>query len=177
MSEKEDNNREKRPLIRSELDLSLLTTDSVWGKNDINKEFKQRTAKQVGYWVPRLDEKGEPVLNESGDNYEYDFITEEEFLWNTLGFFTRDFRLGNLSKFDGEVNYCEYYTNLAGDLLHERMKKSFNISLSRVAGKLELSQSSGGFLRRRMNTLTQEHFQHDIEPKKVSLFGKTKETN
>jgi hypothetical protein len=36
---------------------------------------------------------------------------------------------------------------------------------------LELSQSKGGFLRRRQNTLTQEHFQQELAPPKKNLFG------
>lgn len=166
-------NQDKRPLLRSELDLSFLTTNSVWGKGEVNNEFLAKTGKTLGFWVPVVDDANQPVLDEAG-NVKYQFVTETEFLWNQLAFYTRDFRLGNLSKFDGEVAYCEYYSNLASDFLQLGMKHAFIVCLSRVAAKLELSQSSGGFFRRRTNTITQEHYQQDLEAKKVSLFGKAK---
>ena len=53
------------------------------------------------------------------------------------------------------------------------MKEPFINCISTVAGVLETSQSKGGFLRRRQNTFTQEHFQSELDgPKKKSLFGK-----
>lgn len=72
----------------------------------------------------------------------------------------------------GEVAYCQYYLDLAGDLLQNNAIKPFLIALSRAASMLELSQSKGGFLRKRMNTLSQEHISQELEPKKQKLFGK-----
>jgi hypothetical protein len=168
-----DEKEQKRINLRSELDLALLTTDSVWGRNEIGDKFKEKTTKQKSFYSPKMKEDGTLDLDAHGKP-QFEVFTEEDILWNTLSFFTRDFRLGNLSRWDGSLEVAEYYTNLASDFLHEGMKKPFNISISRVAAKLELSQSVGGFLRRRMGTFSQEHINIDAEPKNASLFGKAK---
>jgi hypothetical protein len=97
----------------------------------------------------------------------------KESLWGLLGFYTRDMRLANLSTFNGEVEYCQYFTDLAGDFLQTNMVEPFIICLQRVATILELSQSKSGFLRRKMNTFTQESIRKgfDDEPPKKQLFG------
>lgn len=161
----------KRPLIRSELDLQLMTTDSQWGRSDINPELKKKIIRRFGYLQPRLDEKGNPIIGKDGLP-ETDLEVSEEGLWSLLGFYTRDMRLGNLDRFSGEPQYCAYYLDLANDYLQAGMVEPFLICLSRVATVLELSQSRGGFLRRRMNTLSQEHITVENEPKKANLFGK-----
>lgn len=167
----DDNKDFKRPLIRSELDLQLMTTDSMWGRSDINPDLKKKIVRAYGYLKPKLDSKGEPVFDNKGQPVT-DLEISEEGLWSLLGFYTRDMRLGNLSKFDGEFNYCAYYLDLANDYLQAEMVEPFLICLSRVATVLELSQSRGGFLRKRMNTLSQEHINVESEPKKANLFGK-----
>jgi len=164
---------QRRINLRSELDLALLTTDSVWGRNEVGEKFREKTTKQKVFYSPRMNEDGSLIVGIDGKPV-FDVLTEEDVLWNTLSFFTRDFRLGNLSRWDGSLEATEYYTNLAGDFLHEGMKKPFNIAVSRVAAKLELSQSVGGFLRRRMGTFSQEHINIDSEPQKASLFGKAR---
>lgn len=167
----EEAQKDKRPLLRSELDLQLLTTDSAWGKNEVGADFRKKTTKTYGYYTPRLNEDGSLMMGEDGKPI-MELVSDEEVMWGMLGFFTRDFRLGNLNSWDGELAYCDYYTQLASDFLNEGMKKPFIICLSRVATKLELSQSKGGFFRRKSNTFTQEHINIDNEPKKVNLFGK-----
>lgn len=168
-----DDTRDKRPFLRSELDMAFLTTDSVWGKNEVNEKFKDKTTKEKVYFTPRIAEDGSLAMGEDGKPL-FDVVSEKDILWNTLGFFTRDFRLGNLNRWTGDLDFCEYYTQLAGDFLHEDMKAPFNIALSRVAGKLELSQSVGGFFRRRAGTFSQEHINIDSEPGKANLFGKNR---
>jgi hypothetical protein len=70
-----------------------------------------------------------------------------------------------------ELTYVTYYLDLAGDFLSSDMIEPFLISLSRAATVLELSQSKKGFLRKRMNTFTQEKFNQELEPAKKKLFG------
>lgn len=144
-----------RILPRSELDLNLLLTNGVWGSENISEDLKEKLRR----YYKTQNEKGETKIT-------YDS------LWGLLSFYTRDLRLANLSSNRGEVAYCQYYLDLAADLLQVDMVEPFLICLSRAASMLELSQSKGGFLRRRMNTLSQEHINQEIEPKKKSLFGK-----
>jgi len=156
---------QKRVLPQSELDFHLMTTDGVWGRNDISPELKERLTK---YYVQR-DDKGDIVLGDDGSPA----ITSQSY-WNLLGFYTRDMRLANLSTWNGEVEYCQYFLNLANDMLQAEQIEPFLISLSRVATMLEISQSKGGFLRRQMNTLRTENLQGEVEPPKKQLFGGTK---
>lgn len=165
---------QKRFLPRSELEFNLMMTDTVWGSSSINPELKERLSKEYGYYDYKRDDKGNLLLDKNGAVQKAFFIKEEG-LWSMLGFYTRDMRLGNLGTWNGELATATYYLNLANDFLHSKMIEPFLICLSRVATILELSQSKGGFFRRRVNTLTQEHFNVDMEPKKKTLFGKSKE--
>lgn len=146
----------RRVLPQSDLDLALMTTDSVWGKAEVPPELKGRLSK----YFEQKDENGNSIVT-------------TESLWGLLGFYTRDMRLANLSSspLRDEVKYCNYYLNLANDLLQANMIEPFLIALSRVATVLELSQSKGGFLRRKMNTFTMEKIGRDDEPPKKALFG------
>jgi hypothetical protein len=137
----------------------MLTTDSVWGKPEVSVELRTRLKK---YFVER---------GQDGKD-----ITTEESLWGLMGFYTRDMRLANLSDspWNNELFYVDYHLNLANDLLQAGMIESFLIALSRVATKLELSQSKKGFLRKRMNTFSQETTHQELEPPKKSLFGMKK---
>ena len=142
---------------RNELDFNLMTTDAVWGKADVPLELKRRLNK---YYLARNEKGQETQVIES--------------LWGLLGFYTRDMRLANLSNWNGEIQYCQYMLDLANDLLQTNLIEPFLITLSRVATVLELSQSKGGFLRRRMHTFTQESKYQEQEPPKKSLFGGAK---
>lgn len=146
-----------RVLPKSELDLALMTTNSVWGQPEVSPELKTRLNK---YFDCKDEDGKEGVSIES--------------LWGLLGFYTRDMRLANLSVLNGELAYCQYYLDLANDFLQASMVEPFVICLSRVATILELSQSKGGFLRRKMNTFTQESISGEMEPPKKNLFGARK---
>lgn len=151
----EEGNQYQRQIPRSDLDLNLQLTNTVWGTPYISGALKNRLKR---YYVER-DEEGTETVSVGS-------------LWELLGFYTRDMRLANLSVLTGEVSYCQYYLDLANDMLHANMIDPFLICLSRVASVLELSQSKGGFLRRRMNTFTSESMQGELgEPKKRTLFG------
>lgn len=146
-----------RPIPHSDLDFNLMTTNTEWGSGFIPDGLREKLSKS--YEVRKIIDNKEYLEYESQD------------LWALLGFYTRDLRLANLSVVYGEVAYCQYYLDLANDFLREDFIEPFLISLSRVATICELSQSKGGFLRRRMNTFTQEHIARDLEPKKKNLMG------
>jgi len=138
----------------SQLELSMLYTNPVWGSDkEINESFRNKTTKTIQF-----------VNKENGEVIK----TTKERLWEGLQFFTRDLRLGNLSS--SEVKICDYYLNLAGDLLKENYLDVFIIALSRVASTIELSQSRGGFLRKRLNTFTKENRDSFETTKKSGLF-------
>lgn len=147
----------KRTLPASELDLNLMLTDTVWG--NLSPALKEKLVKSY------------VVTNEKGEK----FVTKED-MSSLLGFYTRDLRLGNLSNFNGEITYCEYHLDLANDFLKEGFIDPFLVCLSRVATKLEISQSKGGFLRRRNSSFTSENIQGSMEPPKRNIMGsKTQE--
>lgn len=159
MSTKEEH-LEDAYIPENNLELSMLYTNPVWGSDqEINQSFRDKTTKTIQF-----------VNSETGALIK----TTEDKLWEQLQFFTRDLRLGNLT--GSEIKTCEYYLNLSADFLKEKYLDAFIISLSRVASIIELSQSRGGFLRKRLNTFTKEsHESYDL-PKKSGLFhtGKTK---
>jgi hypothetical protein len=130
-----------------------MTTDPVWGSNQISPELQ----KMLSRTIEGIDSSGNPKFS-------------EQKLWGMLNYYTRDVRLGNLSKWD-EIPYVEYHLNLAGDFLQNSMVSPFLIALSRAATKIELSQSKGGFLRRRLSTFTKEEFRSEFEPSKKTIFG------
>lgn len=149
----------RRLVPQTDLDFSMLTTDSVWGKPEVSMELQEKLKK---YYLQKTSDGST--------------LTVEEGMWGLLGFYTRDMRLANLSDkpWNDELNFVDYHLNLANDLLQAGMTEAFLISLSRVATKLELSQSKGGFLRKRMNTFSQETTHRELEPPKKSLFGASK---
>lgn len=146
----------RRAIPQNELDLNMMTTDSVWGKSEVSPELRKRLEQLY------IEDDGQGI----GTN-----IVTKESLWGLLGFYTRDMRLANLSEWNGELNFCHYHLDLANDFLQTDQVKPFLICLSRVATRLELSQSKGGFLRKKMNTFTQENVNRLDEPPKKSLFG------
>jgi len=149
-----------RPLPANDLDLNLMLTDNVWGKNEISVELKEKLTK---YYLSQ-NEKGESTL--SSDS-----------LWNIFGMYTRDIRLANLSDWNGEIVYVRYYLDLAHDLLLHNYFKSFMVAMSRAITVLESSQSKNGFLRVKQNTLRQEHINQQIEPPKKGFFGGNRKEN
>lgn len=152
--------KEYRTLPQNDLDLNLMLTDSVWGKDDVPAELRDNLSE----YFKGLDKDGNEQI----------FAKSE---WGNLGFYTRDVRLGNLSTFNNELEACRFMLDLSNDLLNVGMKKPFIIALSRAATILETSQSKSGFLRRIMNTLRQEHYSQQIEPPKKGFFGGKKTDN
>lgn len=146
--------RRQQPV--NELDLALMTTDAVWGRPEVPPELKEILNK---FYASKTNDGKEGFTIKS--------------LWGLLGFYTRDMRLSNINR--EEKLFCSHFIDLAGDCLQENLVRPFIIALSRAATQLELAQSKGGFLRRRLTTLTAEHFTEEKEPPKRSLFGKKKD--
>lgn len=153
MSDEQEQDSEYRSLPSSDLDLNLMLTDSVWGRSEVPKELRDRLVRQSS-----TGQDGVAVVSKAS-------------LWGLLGFYTRDMRLANLSENDNELFVCRYYIELANDLLNSDMLESFIIALSKAATILETSQSKRGFLRRQMNTLTQNIQRTEMEPPKKGFFG------
>lgn len=145
---------QKRNVPVSDLDLQMQMIEPAYGKGGISLEL----AEKLREYGMSFDEEGNPEVIDKGS------------MWGILGYYTRDIRLGNLDKFAGEYAYVKYYLDLAGDLLQANMIKSFLIALSRAATVIEISQSKGGFLRRRINTLTSENNYSGLDPGRKSIF-------
>ena len=155
--------KERRVLPQNELDLSLMTINSMWGRDEIPVATQNLIQK---YFSIDTGIDGKPSITIKKG-------------WNNLGWMTRDLRLGNLSTGkhpfeDNEVAFVDYHIVLAGDMLEAGMIETFIAIMTRIASKLELSQSKGGFLRKQMNTFTQESIHQETEPPKKSMFGMQK---
>jgi len=150
-------NDKKRQMPMNDLDLQYMLTDPDWGK-DIPEELKQRLS-QV-----RIN----AVNNEDGTRtYEIEF---KDSLWGLLSFYKKEMRLAYLNP--TELVYCQHMIDLASDCLYLNLPKSFMRSLSRAITILELSQSKGGFLRKRHNTITTEETKGDLEPPQSKINSK-----
>lgn len=143
----------------NELDLQLMIVDSEWGR-DIAPELRERLV-EIGENLER-DSQGRLKVNKSH-------------LWGLLSYYTRDMRLGNLDK-NAYFVACEWL-DFAGDMIRIGVVKSFLTSLSRVITMLELSQSRNGFLRKRLSTFTQEHYNEFSDNDKKGLFGSKKKND
>lgn len=157
MSEEQVEDFRETPV--SGLDMELMLTNPKWGQ-EIPRGLKEKL-KEKSYDIEVVGDKRKIRINETS-------------LWEVLGFYTRDLRLGNLNY--TEVKYCQYWLNLARDCLSDGYKKAFIASLSRAATVLELSQSKGGFLRKLFNRV--EHYQHQVledKNSKKGLFGQKKD--
>jgi hypothetical protein len=143
-----------RTVPTSQLDVTMMVTDNVWGRPNVSNELKDILNK---YYLEKND-RGE------------DIITKQS-LWGLLSYYTRDIRLGNLSEWNGELQACRYYLVLAGDLLYAGLIEPFLVALSQAIAIIETSQSKSGFLRRQMNTLRSENIHQQMEAPKKGFFG------
>lgn len=168
---------EHKPL--NDLDFNMQMTQPVWGKK-AGIGFMQRMGEvtkgdKIAELLSREVEEGKISLEDAQELLQKivsEMSSEEDTLWNVLGFYTQDLRLANLDK--DEIHYCKEYLNFSGDCLQMGLKGSFLLIIERVATTTEISQSKQGFLRRRMGTLTNENISNDIEPKRKNIFGMSK---
>jgi hypothetical protein len=118
-------------------------------------------------WGREVTEYLDNMLTSLKVNYK-EKTSQQEKAWQLLAYYTRDLRLANINML--ETVYCQTWLNIAGDCLRLGYGKSFVTALSRVITVTELSQSKGGFLRRRLGTFTQEKITKD-EPGSKNLLG------
>jgi hypothetical protein len=128
----------------NDLDFQMMMVDGRWGDKNLDADLRDRLKTSKFLRI----KAGSVVINSDKEETIIDhdtLIPTEVFLWGELSFFTRDFRLGNLSPADYEE--AKHFTLLAADCLRLGMHRAFTVCLSRVAAILELSQSKKGFLR------------------------------
>jgi hypothetical protein len=145
-----------RQVPLNDLDLQYLLTQPAWGKDDIPQELKDHLTQIIGEVKDEHDQTQQIYAE----------------LWGLLGMYTKDIRLGNLSRVWGEVAYVQFYLDLAADCLTERYLRAFIKSISLAVTVLEVTQSAGGFLRKRQGTVTYEQHKREEEPAKQGLFGR-----
>lgn len=162
MSEDKKGLRHPREVPNSFLDLQLMTTNTLWGTDYVSPELRKHLTKSFYMF----DEEGKPLKDEKGE-----YILNKKHIWSLFGIYTRDLRLSNLSYKAGEIQYCQHYLDLAGDILNFGFQEAFGASMRRVATITELAQSKGGFTRRQMGTIRQESSQEFLEPEKKNFFG------
>jgi len=149
------------------LDGDWLQTEPAYGK-EAEPGFYDLLKTITGKAQPMWNPDGTPQLDEFGRQM---FAVETKHLWDEFAFFTRDLRLGNLKKGSADSGYCEYYLALAGDCLSMGCVSSFSSAYRRVAGKLEISQSVGGFFRKNRNTIRSVKEQRDLNASDKKFFG------
>ena len=156
----------------NQLDMQYLQTEPAYGK-EATPEFYQRLKALTGKAEPVYDKNGEPVIDPKTGKQMYS--VNVNYLWDEMGYFTRDIRLGNLQKKE-DVEFCEHYLTLAGDCLSLGCPDAFTSAYRRAVGKIELSQSIKGFFRKNQNTLRKESSFKDESDR--TMFGgkKDKET-
>ena len=167
--------KDKAKIPQSDLEFNNKMVEPVWGKDEINSDLKDKLTKK---YFQYNEETGELIIDpETGEPR-----LSREAIWGQLGILTRDIRGSNLSSgnpFMGqidEINYCDEWIKLAGDLLSEGYEECALIALGRAAIRLELALSRNGFFRKRMGTYTQENVSENRDPPK-HYFGIGKKNN
>jgi len=161
----------KRIVPQNDLDFNYIVTDTRWGKPDMSAEFKEYLSDKKKVIIPKGARYLDPKTGEEKESDGTVLAYETEYLWERLQFLSQDLRLGNLNPLLGETAYCQYYVNLANDLLQEGYKHSFIIAITRVATVIELSQSNRGFLRKNLTTFRHKQTVTQNEPPKRTIFG------
>lgn len=155
------------------LDGDWLQTEPAYGK-EAEPGFYDLLKTITGNAEPMYNPDGTPKLDSDGRQM---FAVETRHLWDEFAFFTRDLRLGNLKKGSSDSTYCEHFLALAGDCLSMGCVKSFASAYRRMAGKLEISQSVGGFFRKNRNTIRSVKEQRDLNAADKGLFGGKRQQN
>ena len=155
----QERQRESKRFLRSvpqnELDFQMRTVETVWGSKSESPALSKVTNHPVAY------------RGEDGKTY-----VDVQSYFASLDIFNQDFRLGNLSVWNNEVNVCVYHSELAHDFMHELFPEPSAVCLSRVASRTEISHSKNGFFRQIMNTfIKKEHLSQEEMPKKKNFFG------
>lgn len=145
---------EHRHIPESPLDASWQMTNPAWGRSEVPKFLRDRLSKA----------KEGTFFDADGNAY----APNREGMWEMLGFFTRDLRLGYLT--GPEAREAREWLEIASTCIAEDLPESFFLSLSKVISMVEISQSRNGNLRRTQKTNRQEQSVSYEEPPK--RFGK-----
>lgn len=140
----------KKVLPESELELNYFFTTPQWGDDTVNPELQNSLKKNRIVRIP----KGQIFKGSDGKEYVSDGTAEEgkeKNYWSNLSFLTRDIRLANYNP--KQYNYCAYYYGLGGAMLNEGFPEAASICIQLAAIEGEMSQGTGGFLRRIQQTL------------------------
>lgn len=160
----------QRTIPASELDYQMRIVNSSWGQLEVSPDLR-RTLKRT---TTSKYAKGQTVRNTvtgQPEVYSKDTeVTEETSYWDLLSFYTRDFRLANITR--QEKEFCANRAELAQDCMELNMPLGFFVLLGQAIPHLELSQSVGGWLRQELNKLTTEQRQQVIDtPVKRNILG------
>lgn len=129
-------------------------TNPTWGRAEVPKHLRDR-----------LKKRSDGVFVDAEGN---EYSATEGGMWELLGFYTRDLRLGFLN--GPEAREAREWLEIAGICISDNLSESFFLSLSKVIAMVEISQSRSGNLRRSQRTSRQEQaLSYDEPPKR---FGK-----
>jgi hypothetical protein len=171
-----DNEQNQRISPLNEIDLTFLTTDPAYGKlQGVPQDYLKQLISNKEVLLAQIEPDGTINLIQD-ENKKPVTLNEFSQKWARLGYLTKDIRLGNVSRFGGDKHVIEYYLDLAGDCLEAGFPTAHISALQRSAVKLEVSQSIGGFFRKRQGTITSENIINELDPKKnKGFFGGRKE--
>lgn len=145
---------ERRDTPESSLDALWQMTNPTWGRAEVPKFLRDRLSKR----------SDGVFLDEDGNQYP----ANKGGMWELLGFFTRDLRLGFLT--NAEAKEAREWLEITSICAAEDLPDSFFLSLSKVISMVEISQSRSGNLRRNQRTRREESsLTYDEPPKR---FGK-----
>jgi hypothetical protein len=191
-----EENQSQRFIPVSEIDASMRTLETSWGKEATTELFN--ALKGITSFVTVINTEGKVITDEDGENMIFlinnksqlvntkgKIITNDkdkpveidakESSWGLLSYYNKDLRLGylndNIAKGSNEVDIANYYLNIAGDCLRLGYPKAFETALRRVITLIELSQSRNGNLRKDMITIKQDISQSINKPKKKGILG------
>ncbi len=137
----------------SNLDFAWQTVNPVWGRSTVPPEL-----------MDRLTKKGKVFVDEDGNVYE----PSHEGMWSLLSFYTRDLRLGFLTK--AETEYAREYLEIANDCIRQDLPESFFLALGRIVALIETSQSRDGNLRRMNKTqFGEQKVTYEEPPKRFGM--------
>lgn len=137
----------------SNLDFAWQTVNPVWGRSTVPPEL-----------MDRLTKTGKVFIDEDGNVFE----PSKEGMWSLLSFYTRDLRLGYLTK--SETQYATEWLEIANDCIRQDLPESFFLALGKVVAMVELSQSRDGNLRRSTRSQIQEQkLTYEEPPKRFGM--------
>lgn len=154
MAEEQPPTRNKK--IRTpanDLDFNIRLIEPAWGKDEVSQNFQDRLTEDEYVY----DKDGNQLFDA-----EEKPLTRKNSMWDSLGFITKDFRQGNLSRGDiwkgipNEIGEVVYWAELAGDFESVGYKRLFIACLRRAGIRTESSLSINGMFMKNVNTFRQE---------------------